>query len=90
MGCCWPPLEHGSEVWKANKSQAAVMLGGAKCILGVLWALIHNKGIGIAAMPGTQRNFLIRTGPSSHVGVGRGSVGAGLLMISSTLGLDKA
>ena len=44
--CCWllllavvrPTLEYGSEVWEANKTQAAVlesvMLGGAKCILG--------------------------------------------------------
>ena len=33
-----PTLEYGSEVWEANKSQAAaldsVMLGGAKHILG--------------------------------------------------------
>ena len=33
-----PTLEYGSEVWEANKTQAAalesVMLEGAKCILG--------------------------------------------------------
>ena len=33
-----PTLEYGSEVWEANKTQAAVlesvMLGGAKCIHG--------------------------------------------------------
>ena len=47
-----PTLEYGSEVWEANKSQAAalesVMLGGAKRMIGhvmrqsvVIWALIH-------------------------------------------------
>ena len=41
---CWqwlePTLEYGSEVWEANKTQAAalesLLLGGAKCILGCL------------------------------------------------------
>ena len=33
-----PTLEYGSDIWEANKAQAAalesVVLGGAKCILG--------------------------------------------------------
>ena len=41
----------------------------------------------LAAIPGNRypKSFLIRNGPSSLVGVGRGSVGAGLLMISFQL-----
>ena len=55
---------------------------------GVIWALIHYKGVDKLKLwyklveIDTQRSFLIKNGPSSHVGVGRVSVGAGLLMIS--------
>ena len=69
--CCWllllavvrPTLEYGSEVWEANKTQAAVlesvMLGGVKHLfmgvrlrhvmkpLGGIWGLIRYKGVGI-------------------------------------------
>ena len=54
-------LQYGSEVWEANKTQAAalesLMLRGAKRILGSsktcdeavrgVWGLIRYKGIGI-------------------------------------------
>ena len=97
-----PTLECGSEVWEANKSQAAALeSGGANCMLGCSSRMCNEAVRGdmgldtlqgrrdrnklkLAAMPGkdTQRSFLIRSGPSSHVVIGRESVGGGLLIIS--------
>ena len=65
-----PTLEYGSEVWEANKTQAAalesVMVRGAKHILGCssktcneavrgISGLIRNKGVGMRISSGQAR-----------------------------------
>ena len=90
-------LEYGGEVWEGNKAQAAalesVMTGGAKRILGCSSSNEAVRGdMGLDPLQGQrdkalcqsisiQGSFLCRSGMSSHVEVGKGSIGVRLSTI---------
>ena len=62
-----PTLEYGSEVWEANKAQAAalksVVLGGAKLILGCL-SRTRNEAVrgntGLESLQGCRNNAKLK------------------------------